>query len=214
MWALLNDAEDAIEELIQHPKTMTIDGIKHPRQMFKWTTSELKAVGIVPVTTSGSHLNTAYYTERNEAFAIANDKASVVKTIGVKAADRKLTDTNDVDEDGEAILDDHDNQTVTLGLKSQAKNKADVSADGYIKSFDWLVQRKVTHDTAIPSDILTYIAAVRTAHASICTAIAACDTMTKYIAINTTTYNGDGTVNVIAKVQDWPDDYAVKVHRR
>jgi hypothetical protein len=214
MWALLNDAEDAIEELIQHPKTMTIDGIKHPRQMFKWTTSELKAVGIVPVTTSGSHLNTAYYTERNEAFAIANDKASVVKTIGVKAADRKLTDTNDVDEDGEAILDDHDNQTVTLGLKSQAKNKADVSADGYIKSFDWLVQRKVTHDTAIPSDILTYIAAVRTAHASICTAIAACDTMTKYIAIHTTTYNEDGTVNVIAKVQDWPDDYAVKVHRR
>jgi hypothetical protein len=193
---------------------MTIDGIKHPRQMFKWTTSELKAVGIVPVTTSGTSLNSNYYIETNEAFAVAGDKNSVVRTIGVKSADKALTDTNDVDEDGEAILDDHDNQTVTLGLKSVAKNKADVSADGYIKGFDWLVQRKVTHDTDIPSDILTYISSVRTAHASICTAIAACDTMTKYIAIHTTTYNEDGTVNVIAKVQDWPDDYAVKVHRR
>ena len=100
MWALLNDAEDAIEELIQHPKTMTIDGIKHPRQMFKWTTSELKAVGIVPVTTSGTSLNSNYYIETNEAYAIANDKASVVRTIGVKTADRKLADTDEVDEDG------------------------------------------------------------------------------------------------------------------
>jgi len=194
---------------------MLVAGISHPKALFKlWTDAERKAIGIVPVTTSGSHLNTAYYTERNEAFAIANDKASVVKTIGVKAADRKLTDTDDVDTDGEAILDDHDNQTVTLGLKSQAKNKANISADGYIKGFDWLVQRKVTHDIAIPSDILTYIAAVRTAHASICTAIAACDTMAKYIAIHTTTYNEDRTVNVIAKVQDWPDDYAVNGRRR
>ena len=33
-------------------------------------------------------------------------------------------------------------------------------------------------------------------------------------ALHTTTYNEDGTINTIAKVQDWPDDYAVKVHRR
>tara|TARA_R100000963_G_C4559412_1_gene48893 strand:+ start:80 stop:238 length:159 start_codon:yes stop_codon:yes gene_type:complete len=52
MWALLNDAEDAIEEIISNPKSMTINGITHSRQIFKWTTSELKAVGIVPVTTT------------------------------------------------------------------------------------------------------------------------------------------------------------------
>ena len=92
MWALLNDAEDTIDELIQHPKTMVISGITYPRQMFQWSTSELKAVGIVPVTTSGTSLNSAYYIEKNEAFAIAGDKNSVVKTIGEKAADRKLAD--------------------------------------------------------------------------------------------------------------------------
>ena len=112
------------------------------------------------------------------------------------------------------ILLDHDNQTVTLGLKSIAKNKANISANEHINGFDWLVQRKVTHDTDIPSDILTYIAAVRTAHASICTAIAACDTMTKYIAINTDEYNDNGTLKTVAKVNDWPDDYAVNGRRR
>jgi len=215
MWAKLNTNKDAIEEIITQPKTMVVDGITHPRSLFKlWTDAERKAINIVPVTTSGSHLNTAYYTEKNEAFAIAGDKNSVVRTIGVKAADKALADTNAVDEDGEAVLDDHDNQIVSLGLKSQAKHKADVFADGCIKGFDWLVQRKVTHDIDIPSDILTYIAAVRTAHASICTAIDNASDMAAFVALHTNVYNDDGTLKTVAKVNDWPDDYGVKGHRR
>ena len=214
MWALLNDAEDTIEELIQHPKTMVIKGTTYPRQVFKWSTVELKGLGIVPVTVTGSHLDSNYYIEVNEAFAIASDKASVVQTIGVKAADKKLTDTNNVDENGDPLLDDHNNQTVTLGLTSLAKIKANEQANGYIKGFDWMIQRKVTHAVAINSDVLTYIAAVRSKHAEIITAVTNADDMTKYIALHTTTYNEDGTVNVIAKVQDWPDDYGVKAHRR
>ena len=214
MWALLNDAEDTIEELIQHPKTMVIAGTTYPRQVFKWSAVELKGLGIVPVTTTGSHLDTNYYIEVDETFAIASDKASVVQTIGVKAADKKLTDTNEVDENGDPFLDDHDNQTVTLGLTSQAKIKANEQANGYIKGFDWMIQRKVTHAVAINSDVLTYIAAVRSKHAEIITAITNADDMTKYIALHTTTYNEDGTINTIAKVQDWPDDYGVKAHRR
>jgi len=97
MWALLNDAEDAIEELIQHPKTMVIAGTTYPRQVFKWSAVELKGLGIVPVTTTGSHLDTNYYIEVDESFAIASDKVSVVQTIGVKAADHKLEYTTDYD---------------------------------------------------------------------------------------------------------------------
>ena len=168
----------------------------------------------MPVTTTGSHLNSNYYIEVNESFAIASDKASVVRTIGVKAADKVLTDTNDVDENGDALNDDHGNQTVTLGLSSKAKLQANEQANEYIKGFDWMIQRKVTHAVAINSDVLTYIAAVRSKHAEIITAITNADDMTKYIAIHTTTYNEDKTVDTIAKVQDWPDDYGVKAHRR
>ena len=215
MWALLNSDEDAIVEIISNPKQMTVAGVTHSKALFTlWTVAERKAIGIVPVTTSGSHLNTAYYIEVNEAYAIADDKASVVRTIGVKAADRALADVDAVDKDGEAVLDDHDNQIVTLGLKSQAKHKANVIANGHINGFDWLVQRKVTHDTAIPSAILTYIAAVRTAHASICTAIDNASDMAAFIALHTDVLNADNSVKTVAKVNDWPDDYGVKGNRR
>ena len=215
MWALLNSDEDAIVEIISNPKNMTVAGVNHPRTLFKlWTDAERKAIGIVPVTTTGSHLDTAYYIEVDEAYAIADDKASIVRTIGVKAADRALEDVDEVDADDEPILDDHDNQVVTLGLKSQAKHKANVAADGCIKGFDWLIQRKVTHDTDIPSDILTYIAAVRTAHASICTAIDNASDMAAFVALHTDVLNADNSVKTVAKVNDWPDDYGVKGRRR
>ena len=214
MWALLNNAEDAIEEIISNPKSMTINGITHSRQIFKWTTAELKAVGIVPVTTTGSHLDTNYYIEVNESFAIASDKASVVQTIGVKAADKALADVNEVDEDGDPLLDDDGVQIVTLGLKSNAKNKATTSANGYLQGFDWLIQRKVTANTAIPSAVTTYMAAIRTDHGNICTALDAAADIDAFIALHTTTYNEDGTVNVIAKTQSWTSDANVKAYRR
>ena len=214
MWALLNNAEDAIEEIISNPKSMTINGITHSRQIFKWTTAELKAVGIVPVTTTGSHLDTNYYIEVDESFAIASDKASVVQTIGVKAADHKLENTNAVDEDGDPLLDDDGVQIVTLGLKSNAKNKATASANGYLQGFDWLIQRKVTANTAIPSAVTTYMAAIRTDHGNICTALDAAADMDAFIALHTTTYNADNTVNVIAKTQSWTSDANVKAYRR
>ena len=214
MWALLNDAEDAIEEIISNPKSMTINGITHSRQIFKWTTAELKAVGIVPVTTTGSHLDSNYYIEVDESFAIASDKASVVQTIGVKAADHKLEDTDEVDENGDPLLDDDGVQIVTLGLKSNAKNKATTSANGYLQGFDWLIQRKVTANTAIPSAVTTYMAAIRTDHGNICTALDAAANMDAFIALHTTTYNADNTVNVIAKTQSWTSDANVKAYRR
>jgi hypothetical protein len=214
MWALLNNAEDAIEEIISNPKSMTINGITHSRQIFKWTTAELKAVGIVPVTTTGSHLDTNYYIEVDESFAIASDKASVVQTIGVKAADHKLENTNAVDEDGDPLLDDDGVQIVTLGLKSNAKNKATTQANGYLQGFEWLIARKVTANTAIPSAVTTYMAAIRTDHGNICTALDAAADMDAFIALHTTTYNEDGTVNVIAKTQSWTSDTNVKAYRR
>ena len=214
MWAKLNDAEDKIEEIISQAKSMTINGVKHPRQMFQWTTAELKAVGIVPVTTTGSHLDTNYYIEVDEAFAIASDKNSVVRTIGVKDSDRKLADEDAVDENGDKIKDADGNQVINYGLKTQAKDRATNNANGLLQGFNWLIQRKVTADTAVPSAVVSYMAAVRTAHGSICTAIDNASDMDAFIVLHTTEYNEDGSVKTVAKVDDWPDDSGVKGNRR
>ena len=209
MWARVED--NKVVEIIAHPKPLTVDGISHPRAIFSaWTDADRRAIGIYEVQPA-SRLDERFYTPKNPTYAVSGNK--VVETIE-KAADKKLDDTNNVDENGDPILDDHDNQTVTLGLKSQAKLKADKSAHGFIKGFGWLMQRKVSADKAIPSAITTYIAAVRTAHESIATAIAACNTMTKFIAIHTDEYNDDGSLKTVRKVNDWPDDYGVKEYRR
>jgi len=229
MWAKLNSDKDTIEEIIVNPKSMIVDGITHPRTLFSlWTDAERKAIGIVPVTTSGTSLNSAYYIEQDESFAIAGDKNSVIRTIGVKVADRKLEDVNEVwtqseIDDGQAPdgtsandpkLDDDGNQIVTKGLKTLAKEKADVNANSLLDGFNWLIARKVTADTAVPSAVVTYMAAVRTAHASICTAIDGASDMTAFIALHNDTYNEDGSVDVVAKVNDWPDDSGVEGNRR
>lgn len=215
MWAKLNSDKDTIEEIIVNPKTMTVDGITHPRTLFSlWTDAERRAIGIVPVTTSGTSLNEKYYIEKDEAFAIAGDKNSVVRTIGEKAADRKLDDEDAKDEDGNQLLNPDGSKTINYGLKTVAKNKATSNANGLLQGFNWLIQRKVTADTAIPSAVVTYMAAVRTAHASICTAIDNASDMDAFKVLNTTEYNEDGSVKTIAKVDDWPDDSGVKGNRR
>lgn len=227
MWALVKS--NKIEEIISSPKEMIIDDVRHPRALFSaWTDAERKAIGILPVTTSGTSLDSKYYIEKDEAFAIAGDKNSVVRTIGVKVADRALEDVNEVwtqaeIDDGQAPdgtsandpkNDADGNQIVTLGLKSNAKNKATTQANGLLKDFDWLIQRKVTADTAIPSDVVTYMAAIRTDHKAICDAIDGASDLDAFIALHTDTYKGDGTVDVVARVNRWTDDKDVKQHRR
>jgi hypothetical protein len=215
MWAKLNSDKDTIEEIIVNPKTMTVDGITHPKTLFSlWTDAERKAIGIVPVTTSGTSLNEKYYIEKDEAFAIAGDKNSVVRTIGVKDSDRKLADEDATDESGNKIKDRDGNQIINYGLKTQAKDRATNNANGLLQGFNWLIQRKVTADTAIPSAVVTYMAAVRTAHASICTAIDNASDIDAFKVLHTTEYNEDGSVKTIAKVDDWPDDSGVKGNRR
>ena len=213
MWALVKS--NKIEEIISSPKDMVIDDVRHPRALFSaWTDAERKAIGILPVTTSGTPLNSKYYIEKNEAFAIAGDKNSVIRTIGEKAADRKLEDEDAKDEDGNQLLNDDGSKTINYGLKTVAKNKATTDANGLLKDFDWLIQRKVTADTTIPSDVVTYMAAIRTDHKAICDAIDGASDMNAFIALHTDTYKEDGTIDVVARVNRWTDDKDVKQYRR
>lgn len=215
MWALVKS--NKIEEIISSPKEMVIDDVRHPRALFSaWTDAERKAIGILPVTTSGTSLDSAYYIEKDEEFSVAED-GSVVRTIGVKAADRKLEDEDAKDEDGNQLLNDDGSKTINYGLKTVAKNKATTQANELLKGFDWLIQRKVTADTAIPSDVVTYMASIRTDHKAICDAIDGASDMNAFIALHNDTYkevDGKQVVDVVARVNRWTDDKDVKQHRR
>ena len=84
---------------------------------------------------------------------------------------KKLTDTNEVDENGDPILDENGKQFVTLGVKSILKAKEKKTAGSLLAKYDWYIVRKAEKGTAIPSAISTYRDGVRTA----------CDTREKEI---------------------------------
>ena len=76
---------------------------------------------------------------------------------------KKLTDTNEVDENGDPVLDENGNQVVTLGVKSVLKAQEKETAGSLLAKYDWYVVRKAEKSTAIPTAITTYRDAVRTA---------------------------------------------------
>ena len=84
---------------------------------------------------------------------------------------KTLTDTNEVDENGDPLLDENGDQVVTLGVKSVLKAQEKEIAGSLLAKYDWYVVRKAEKSTAIPTAITTYRDGVRTA----------CDTREKEI---------------------------------
>jgi len=76
---------------------------------------------------------------------------------------KKLTDTNEVDEKGDPLLDEDGNQVVTLGVKSVLKAQEKATAGSLLAKYDWYVTRKTETSKAIPTAIKTYRTSVRTA---------------------------------------------------
>ena len=76
---------------------------------------------------------------------------------------KTLTDTNEVDENGDPLLDDYGNQIITLGVKSVLKAQEKDIAGSLLAKYDWYVVRKAEKSTAIPTAITTYRDGVRTA---------------------------------------------------
>ena len=76
---------------------------------------------------------------------------------------KTLTDTNEVDENGDPVLDENGDQVVTLGVKSVLKAREKTIAGSLLAKYDWYVIRKAETSKAIPTTIKTYRTAVRTA---------------------------------------------------
>ena len=211
MWALVDDSNKITNVYGEFPSRITINNRNYDKaELNAMSDSEKLAIKIYPVT-AAAELDDKYYISNDPTYAVDGNK--VVETI-TKSADRKLADEDAKDEEGNQLLHDDGSKVINYGLKTNAKNKATTDADGLLKGFDWLIQRKVTADTAIPSDVLTYMAAIRTDHKAICDAIDGASDLDAFIALHTDTFKGDGTVDVVARVNRWTTDANVKSYRR
>ena len=221
MWARIED--NNIVEYYDRKQSLLLNDVRYSSQVFTiWTDAQRKELGIVPIVISGSHLNTNYYIEHNHSDAIAGDGNSVIRTIGVKEADKALADVNEVwtqgDIDGgyapdgtsanDPKLDKDGNQVVTRGLKYNAIQKVKSQQAGYLAQTDWYIIRKADAGTAIPSNIQTWRNAIRADATEIETAITNAADMNAFIALHTDTYktvDGQQVIDVVARVNRWTE---------
>ena len=218
MWARIED--NKIVEYYNQKKSIVLNNVRYSSQIFTiWTDAQRKDLGILPIVISGSHLDTRFYIEKDYSDAIAGDGNSVIRTIGVKAADKNLNDVNEVwtqseidnneAPDGTSAndpkLDEDGNQMITRGLKYNAIQKVKTQQAGFLAQTDWYIIRKADAGTAIPSNIQTWRNAIRTDATGIETAITNAADMNAFIALHTDTYKADGTVDQIATVNSWTE---------
>ena len=219
MWARIEN--NKIVEYYSQKKSIVLNNVRYSSQIFTiWTDAQRKDLGILPIVISGSHLDTKYYIEKNHSDAIAGDGNSVIRTIGVKEADKALADVNEVwtqgDIDGgyapdgtsanDPKLDKDGNQVVTRGLKYNAIQKVKAQQAGYLSETDWYIIRKADAGTAIPSNIQTWRNAIRSDATDIETAITNAADMDAFIALHTDTYktvDGQQVIDVVARVNRW-----------
>ena len=83
-----------------------------------------------------------------------------------------------------------------------------------ISLYSWLAERKTFSNTAIPSAVSTYVAAVRTAANSMATEIDKVSSISDLKLLFIDTYNDKGEKTATAVMNDWPSDKDVKSYVR
>ena len=161
-------------------------GKKYPPQWwYRTTDAEKTALGLVHVADPAPYDNRFYWS------------AEVPKA---------LDDVNEVDTEGNPILDERGNQVITRGLKYNAIQQTKATAAGKLQPTDWYVTRKAEAGTAIPSVVGDYRTAVRTASGTIETAIQGVTTLEAFMALYDAPVDADGNITGNAPINNWPEE--------
>ena len=119
--------------VIRTPKEITVNGVTHPRQIFrKWSKAELAELGITPARVEIP--DQRYHNTGAETLTLV---------------------------DGETVLSyattDRDVDQLKVGMKAKAKD----IASSTLANSDWMQHREAEGGTAMPADWKTYRANVR-----------------------------------------------------
>ena len=163
------------------------EGVQHPAQWNRWTDAEKASAGLV-------------WDESLQPVPFDN---RFYWSAGVP---KNIDDVNEVDEDGNPVLDEDGVQVVTKGLKSNAIAQVKATAAGLLQPTDWMViKASEVADYSVDADTLTYRAAVRTASNTIETAITGAVDHEAFMALYNVPVDDDGMPTGNAPINDWPE---------
>ena len=162
------------------------DNTKHPRGWVNWSADRKEAMSLVWEDDPAPFDSRFYWS------------AGVPKNID---------DVNEVDEDGNPVLDADGVQVVTKGLKSNAIALVKTQAAGLLAPTDWhVVKASEVSGYTVPSEVTTYRAAVRTASNTIETAITNAADHAAFMALYDVPVDANGDPTGNAPINEWPDE--------
>ena len=168
MWALVES--DNVTQVFTRPKGITVGEVNYPSNIFMlWTASELEALGIYEIVIDNTNLkDKEYYINTNQSFDFAD--GVVTASYGVATA-KPLDDILWAEGDEDMPEDTSVGDVKQPGIRQGYKDTINAQAGGILQDTDWMVVRAAEGGTAVPSDIATWRAAVRTKSNDMCTAI-------------------------------------------
>ena len=170
---------------------ISADGIKHPTNWAVWSDEVKKSFGLIQVDDPKTWDNRFYWGWD------AEEKNLI---------ERKIDDEDATDQNGKKLKDGNGNQVINYGLKSLAIANTKTTAKTKLSDSDWYVIRSSeTGGKAVPTNVSTYRAAVRTACASIEAKITACKKLDDLIKLYDVPMK-DGVPTGNAPINDWPDE--------
>ena len=167
MWALVESGN--VSKIYTRPTQIKINDINYPSNIFMlWSSSELEAIGIYAVVIDNSNLkDKEYYINTDQSFNFASNTVTAsYGTAIAKPMDYVLFTAQD-ETDGLGT----EGEIKQYGLKPQHKAVINSQAGGILSDTDWMVIREADGGTAMPSNIKTWRASVRTKANSMCTQI-------------------------------------------
>jgi len=169
------------------------DGTVHPGSWYTYSAEQKTAIGITEIVQQ-SHPDSRLYNWNY------NDDGTVTSTA------KPLDDINEVDENGDPLLDDDGVQMVTPGVKSNLIAEVKAQQGALLAQTDWAVIRNADTGDAIPANIATYRAAIRTKATAMEAAITdAADTDAIAALFLTYTAEDDGSTTKSGILYDWPE---------
>ena len=182
MWALVK--ESIIEKIYYSPKSIVLDNVRYPSNMFTlYTKEEKKRINIYDIKRK-TKPDPSFYNISSSSFTWNASEEMVDEDFTVTEKD--LSE-----------------------LKRNTKEGTDLRAYAEIEYFSWLPQRYVyDHTQAIPKDIVQYATSVRTFCNTICTAIDNCNTLDEFKTVHSEIYKDGEKYNI------WPDNTTVKQYMR
>ena len=190
MFALVESG--SITKMLNGRRGITIDGVQHPQQIFTiWTESERNAIGIYTVEMDVSkRKDDKWYINTNITYTFSDGKVTGSYGDATAKAHADVLFTQEDEDNGLGTKDD----IKVAGLKTILIRQVKAETAQELQKTDWYVVRKADTSEAVPTNIATHRAAVRTKQAEMETSITNAADTAALQTLYTYTYNSETKV--------------------